>query len=107
MEPRRAISRLFGLSSSGTAVWVPIGTVLVAFIAALAFLRVFRRVGMPFRNVMDAAERVADGDYAVRVAERGPSPIRGLARAFNTMTERLGKHEQLRRNLFDVPCWTK
>ena len=42
---------------------------------------------------------MAGGDYGVRVAERGPPPIRGLARAFNTMTERLGNHEQLRRNL--------
>jgi two-component system sensor histidine kinase BaeS len=94
-----AITKLFGVSLNGAAVWVPIGTVLVAFVAALAFLRIFRRVGGPFRDVMDAAERVADGDYSVRIAERGPPPIRGLARAFNTMTERLGKHEQLRRNL--------
>jgi two-component system, OmpR family, sensor histidine kinase BaeS len=94
-----AFSRLFGVSSDAAAVWVPIGTLLVAFIAAIGLLRMVRRVGLPFRDVMDAAERVADGDYAVRVLERGPLPIRGLGRAFNTMTERLGRHEQLRRNL--------
>src|SRR5215472_2930498 len=94
-----AVSRLFGIPPSGAAVWVPISTVLVAFIAAIALLRMVRHLGMPFRNVMDAAERVAEGDYAVRVAENGPPPIRGLARAFNTMTERLGSHEQQRRNL--------
>ena len=92
-------SRVFGLSSSGAAVWVPTATLLAAFFAAIALLRLFRRVGMPFRDVMEAAERVAGGDYTARVAERGPPAIRGMARAFNTMTERLGKHEQLRRNL--------
>jgi signal transduction histidine kinase len=92
-------SKLFKLSSSGAVVWVPTATLLIAFLAATAFLRVFRRVGMPFRDVMEAAESVAEGDYTVRVAERGPPPVRGMARAFNTMTERLGKHDQLRRNL--------
>jgi signal transduction histidine kinase len=93
------LSRLSRLSPGGAAVWVPIGALLLAFIAAIVLLRMVRRIGLPFRDVMDAAERVADGDYAVRVAERGPPPIRGLVRAFNTMTEGLGKHEQLRRNL--------
>jgi signal transduction histidine kinase len=92
-------SRLFPLPPSSAAVLAPVGTLLVAFIAAIVLLRTVRRVGLPFRDVMDAAELVADGDYSVRVAERGPPPVRGLARAFNTMTERLGRHEQLRRNL--------
>jgi signal transduction histidine kinase len=35
----------------------------------------------------------------VRVAEQGPPPIRALARAFNAMTERLGHHDRLRRDL--------
>jgi two-component system OmpR family sensor kinase/two-component system sensor histidine kinase BaeS len=96
---RLALGRLFGFSSSAAAGWVPIATLLTAFAAATALLRMVRRVGLPFRDVMEAAERVADGDYAVRVAESGPPPIRGLARAFNAMTERLGTHEQQRRNL--------
>src|SRR5204862_6296274 len=33
------------------------------------------------------------------VAEHGPPPIRALARAFNAMTERLGNHDRLRRDL--------
>lgn len=96
---RLAFGRLFGLSSSAAAVWVPIATLLIAFVAVFVLLRTVRRVGRPFREVMEAAERVADGDYGVRVAESGPRPVRGLAHAFNTMTERLGSHEQQRRNL--------
>jgi signal transduction histidine kinase len=58
-----------------------------------------RRVGMPLDAVMVAAERVAAGDYSVRVADRGAPPVRALARAFNTMTERLERHDRDRRNL--------
>jgi signal transduction histidine kinase len=92
-------SRLLGSSGSSGALWASLGTLLLAFLGAISFLRVVRRIGMPFRDVMDAAERVADGDYGVRVIETGPPPVRGLARAFNTMTERLGNHELARRNL--------
>jgi signal transduction histidine kinase len=70
-----------------------------AGLAVIAFLRIGGRVGHPLRAVMDAADRVADGDYTVRVAERGPMPIRNLVYAFNTMTERLERNDQLRRNL--------
>jgi signal transduction histidine kinase len=49
--------------------------------------------------VMGAADRVAAGNYDVRIAEHGPPPIRALARAFNAMTERLGNHDRLRRDL--------
>jgi signal transduction histidine kinase len=94
-----AAGKLFGLSSSVAAVWVPIGTLVAAFLAAIVFLRILRGIGMPFRDVMEAADRVAGGDYLVRVAEHGPPPIRRLANSFNKMTERLGKHEQQRRDL--------
>jgi signal transduction histidine kinase len=86
-------------SSRGGAFAVLVGGLLAVVIAAVVLGGMMRRVGMPLRRIMEAAERVAEGDYAVRVAEHGPPPIRGLARAFNTMTERLGKHEQQRRNL--------
>jgi two-component system OmpR family sensor kinase/two-component system sensor histidine kinase BaeS len=58
-----------------------------------------RRVGMPLRAVMEAADRVASGDYSARVAEHGPPPIRALASAFNTMTQRLQSHDRQRRDL--------
>jgi signal transduction histidine kinase len=90
---------IFTPASHGVAIAVLGGGLLAAVIAVIVLIGTFRRVGMPLGHVMEAAERVADGDYSVRVAEHGPPPIRGLARAFNTMTERLGKHEQQRRNL--------
>jgi signal transduction histidine kinase len=76
---------------------IPAG--LAAALAVLAFVRFGRRFGFPLRAVMGAADRVANGDYAVRVAVHGPPPIRALAHAFNTMTERLERNDQQRRNL--------
>jgi two-component system sensor histidine kinase BaeS len=70
-----------------------------AGLALVAFFRLGRRISVPLRSVMDAADRVASGDYAARVDVHGPPPVRALARAFNTMTERLERNDQLRRNL--------
>jgi signal transduction histidine kinase len=69
----------------------------VAVNAALA--RSLRRIGIPLAATMEAADRVAAGDYSTRVDERGPVPIRALARSFNTMTARLQNHDRLRRDL--------
>jgi two-component system sensor histidine kinase BaeS len=66
---------------------------------ATVLVGVLRRVGLPLDTIMVAADRVAAGDYSVRVRDYGPPPVRALARAFNTMTERLESHDRLRRNL--------
>jgi two-component system OmpR family sensor kinase/two-component system sensor histidine kinase BaeS len=58
-----------------------------------------RRVAPPLREMMQAAERVADGDYTHAVAERGPREFRALARAFNQMAGEMRRHEEERRNL--------
>jgi len=78
------------------AVLIPV--MLVVLGAARAFWAM-RRVASPLGAVMDAAENVAEGDYATRVAEHGPPPIRALARSFNTMTERLQHADRQRREL--------
>src|SRR5439155_19842268 len=48
---------------------------------------------------MEAAGQIADGDYSTRVPERGPSEVRQLARAFNSMAARLEATDQERRGL--------
>jgi len=58
-----------------------------------------RRFASPLHAVMDAADRVADGDYGVRVQEFGAPPMRALAHSFNTMIERLQHADRLRRNV--------
>jgi len=80
----------------------PVLAMLVLFVAGAALIRMFgamRRFASPLAAVMDAADRVAEGDYAVRVRGYGPPPIRALARSFNTMTERLQNADRLRRDL--------
>jgi len=69
------------------------------FAGFVAFGRAVRRTAAPLADVMEAAERVAAGDYGVRVEVRGPRETRRLARSFNEMTQRLQTNEEQRRNL--------
>jgi len=70
-------------------------------IALLVAGRSFRRAGVSLDELVDAARRVEDGDYATRVAEpvtrRGP--LRELVRGFNSMAARLEVEEDQRRRL--------
>jgi signal transduction histidine kinase len=79
----------------GPAVAILVIGALIAFIAAR---RAVRRVGRPVGDVMEAADRVASGDYGARVEERGSLEMRRLARSFNAMAERLRANEEQRRN---------
>lgn len=76
-----------------------VGGLVAALAAMIALFRGMRRIGNPLRGVMEAADQVAEGNYSIRVEERGPPPIRALARSFNTMTERLGSHDRVRRDM--------
>jgi signal transduction histidine kinase len=68
-------------------------------LAALLAGRAVRRMAAPIGDVMEAADRVAGGDYRARVHARGPLEVRRLARSFNQMAERLEANEAQRRNL--------
>ena len=79
----------------------PLGT-LVVIVILIILLNVggaLRRSIAPIGDLLEASGRVADGDYSVRVRERGPREVRQLARSFNTMTTRLQSNEELRRSL--------
>jgi two-component system, OmpR family, sensor histidine kinase BaeS len=86
--------------------WLPFGLPLL--VAVVVFVSVgivvtaggrTRRFFSPLMEVMDAADRVAAGDYTVRVTPSGPPPVRALAHSFNTMSERLQSSDRLRRDL--------
>ena len=74
-----------------------VGSVLVMLAAVLAVA--IRRVGSPLGDVVEAANRVAAGDYSVRIVEHGPPSLRTMGRAFNSMTSRLESQDRLRRQL--------
>jgi signal transduction histidine kinase len=67
----------------------------------VAFLvgRAVRRVAAPIGEVMEAADRVAGGDYSTRVQVRGSGEVGQLASSFNQMTARLQANETQRRAL--------
>jgi len=58
-----------------------------------------RRVGSPLGDIVEAANRVAEGDFATRITEHGPPPVRVVARAFNSMAARLESQDRQRRHL--------
>ena len=81
--------------------------VLLVAIVALGILavggiaggRAVRRAAAPIADVMEAADRVAGGDYAARVEPRGTGETRRIARSFNAMAEGLETNEARRREL--------
>ncbi len=78
------------------------GAIVILVVLALLLTgtaRALRRAATPVSEFMAGVERVADGDFAARVAERGPRDVRALARAFNGMAARLQDNESHRRGL--------
>lgn len=75
------------------------GPVLAAIVILILLASTTTRSFATAGEVMDAVARVAQGDYDVRVRERGPRQIRALASSFNAMAERLGANEAQRRRL--------
>lgn len=75
---------------------------LVIAVFAVGFVTVVRhllRTARPVDEVMRAAQRVAQGDYSVRVRETGAGDTRALANTFNAMTTQLETNDQQRRRL--------
>ena len=90
------------LGGSGAVVPVMlIGLLVVLFLFAVG--SAFRRFAAPVGDLIEASGRVEAGDYSTRVAEAGPRQIRGLARAFNSMSAKLDETQRQRRSaLADV-----
>ena len=94
------ILRSTGFASGNLGAASALLSVLVVFAIVLMFFVVaMRRVGLPFGEIVGAADRVADGDYSTRVVERGPPFLRVVSRAFNGMTTRLQEQDRQRRDL--------
>ncbi len=80
-----------------SAILLAAGTLALMLFAA--FIVVMRRFGAPMGDVVSAADRVASGDYSVRIIERGPPFLRLVARSFNSMTTQLQAQDRQRRQL--------
>lgn len=92
-------SAAFGGTSSGARSAAGAGGAAL-FVLGLVFIgRSVRRMAGPIGEVMEAADRVADGDYSARVSARGPGEVRRLGRSFNEMATRLQASDDQRRGL--------
>jgi signal transduction histidine kinase len=90
-----ALFRTF-TGATPSRLWIlPIIFFVITFVWAMGM----RRVGRPLGGIVEAAERVASGDFGVRVAEYGPPWLRSVATAFNSMTARLALQQKQRRDL--------
>lgn len=80
---------------------IPVGIVLLifAFGSLIWGGRGLRHMSAPLGDLLEAAGHITEGDYSQRVAERGPSELRALVRAFNEMAARLQLTEEQRRDL--------
>jgi two-component system sensor histidine kinase BaeS len=70
---------------------------IVIVMAASAAGRASRRISQPLDTLIEAAGRVENGDYSVRVPVSGTGDMRSLARAFNQMTSRMEAGDARRR----------
>jgi two-component system, OmpR family, sensor histidine kinase BaeS len=87
------------LAGNAPAPWITVvvsAFVLSGLVISVRWLwRNARAVG----SLMDAADRVAGGDYATRVPETGARQLNRLTGAFNQMAGQLATNEQRRREL--------
>src|SRR5262249_19704045 len=95
------VSRLMTGGGGGTvpAIGAAAAIVVVGFLLGAALVVSMRRLALPLAASVDAANRIADNAYSVRVAAEGPRWLRTVGGAFNTMASRLEAQDRQRRNL--------
>jgi signal transduction histidine kinase len=95
------VSMLIGSRGAGNlAFYLPSAMIVTAASLLLLFLLFagMRRFGVPLGNIVEGANRLANGEFSARVAEWGPPSLRTVAHAFNNMAERLESQERQRRH---------
>lgn len=90
---------VFSTGGPGLGAFTPLIAIFALLVIATTVARAIRRVVVPLGDLIDAAESVESGNYAVRVRPRGPRELRSLARAFNSMSARLESSEEQRKQL--------
>jgi signal transduction histidine kinase len=75
-----------------------LGFILLVFAVGWG-ARGLRRISRPLDELVEASNKVAEGDYSIRVEEKGPPEVYSLMRGFNSMAERLQINDQQRRNM--------
>ena len=68
-------------------------------IGTLVSIRFSRTLTQPLDRLRDAAERIEEKDFSVRVPVEGTDEFQAVTQSFNSMAGQLEKAEELRRNL--------
>jgi signal transduction histidine kinase len=79
--------------------WGMIALIAAAVTAVLVIGYNLRKAALPFGSLLEAAGRVANGDFGARVPDQGPRELRALAGAFNSMAGHLQVNDEERRRL--------
>jgi two-component system OmpR family sensor kinase/two-component system sensor histidine kinase BaeS len=87
------------ISGNAPAPWITVAVSAAVVIGLILSARWLWRSARSIGALMDAADRVAGGDYATRVGEVPSRQLGRLAGAFDQMTERLETNEKRRREL--------
>lgn len=72
-----------------------IASIIMGTLIAVCFSRKPLR---PFREIMHALDKIADGDYSVRLHLKGPEEFRTMSDKFNHMAKELDSVEMLRKD---------
>jgi signal transduction histidine kinase len=89
------------ISGNQFSLLLPAAAIIFAFLV-MGFVfatRNLRRMSRPLDELVEASNKVAEGDYSVRVDVKGTPEIRSLLHGFNSMAERLQVTDQQRRNM--------
>lgn len=85
----------------------PVGVVLflfalVSLLVGVALSMVFSRFPLaPLRELMDATDRIAGGDYSARINLKSPAELKRLSDKFNHMAVEIGSVEMLRNDFIN------
>lgn len=71
----------------------------ILLVAIFVGVRSLRRMSRPLDDLVEASNKVAEGDFSARVEVKGPPEVRSLLHGFNSMAERLQVNDQQRRNM--------
>ncbi|MDR3269919.1 MAG: HAMP domain-containing protein [Peptococcaceae bacterium] len=76
-----------------------LGLVLTCLLASLIGVLLARRVTLPLKTLMEGVGKVTNGDLSVHIDIRGEDELAMLGNAFNRMTEKLERNEEVRRTM--------
>src|SRR6185436_10951274 len=86
-------------TSAAPMVILPLAGLAVTFGLIAVLVAAMRRFALPLGDIVEAANRVAEGDYSARVTQQGAPSLRIVGGAFNTMASRLEAQARQRREL--------